>query len=69
MKGIGIERESVKERDRNREREWKEEENRAKYSKYNKIYIILFLLQNYKNLKKNSLKSKFNINRIFTPER
>ena len=31
--------------------------NRAKYCKYNKIYT--FLLQNYKNLKKICLKSKF----------
>ena len=30
--------------------------------------IILFLLQNYRNIKKNFLKLKFYINRIFTPE-
>ena len=32
------------------------------------LYIILFRLQNYRNLKKNILKSKFYIDRIFTPE-
>ena len=33
------------------------------------MYIILSLLQNYRNLKKNFLNLKFYINIIFTPER
>ena len=33
------------------------------------MYIILFLLQNYRYIKKNFLNLKIYINRIFTPER
>ena len=32
------------------------------------IYYYFFQLQNYRNVKKNILKLKFYINRIFTPE-
>ena len=42
----------------------------ARYSEYNIICtcIFIFLLQKYGNIKKNFLKLKFYINRIFTPE-
>ena len=68
MKGIGIERESVKDRDRKRESE-RERETGLNIANRMKYIFYSFSITKLQKPNKNFLKFRFNINRIFTPER
>ena len=68
MKGIGIERECVQDRDWKRESE-RERETGLNISNRIKYIFYYFSITKLQKPNKNFLKFRFNINRIFTPER